>query len=394
LKGNNFFFNIRGKQKISAGGIRKILVTIQYVVSVGMIIATAIIFSQMHFLKNHDLGFIEDNILVINTPDDTSYHKHADKFVASLRDHPGVLGVSATRNVPGYTMGKLMFHVSDTGNMGLKTVDYFAVDHHFFDVLDIQLLAGELFAEGTEKDSVRKYILNEAAVEYLDLDDPVGSKLDATLFEDFNGEVIGVVNNFHSGSLHSEIEPLIFLHWPNKSRYILVKAEPEQQDAVFLHVKSNWHDFNKGHFMHYTYLDQKMKSLYSSDYKMLSLFIYFSIFVIFISSLGLYGLSSFLIEQRIKEIGIRKVLGGSENQITMLLAKDYLKLVLFAGIIASPFVYFLMGSWLDGFAIHVNINGWYFVLGILLIMLFAFLTVLVRSYNAVRRSPAAALKYE
>ncbi|MEJ2595507.1 MAG: FtsX-like permease family protein [bacterium] len=153
-------------------------------------------------------------------------------------------------------------------------------------------------------------------------------------------------------------------------------------------------DYNPGHFLHYTYLDEKIKTLYSSDYKMLSLFIYFSIFVIFISSLGLYGLSSFLIEQRIKEIGIRKILGGSENQITLLLAKDYLKLVLLAGLMASPIVYFLMDSWLDSFAIRISINGWYFLAGIILVMLLAFLTVLIRSYHAVRRSPALALKYE
>ncbi len=394
LKGNNFFFSFRGKQKISAGGIRKILVTIQYIVSVGMIIATAIIFAQMNFLKNHDLGFNQENVLVINTPDDTTYHHRSKEFVENLRKHPGVKAVSATRNVPGYTVGKLMFHVSDTGYMGLRTLDYFGVDHDFFKVLDVNLVEGSFFEHGMEDDTARKYIINEAAVEFLGLSNPIGAKIDATLFEEFNGEVIGIVEDFHSVSLHTDIEPLVFILWPKRSRYILVKSDADQQDAVFHYVKSSWHDYNEGHFMHYTYLDEKMTSLYSSDNKMLMLFIYFSIFVIFISSLGLYGLSSFLIEQRIKEIGIRKVLGGSENQITMLLAKDYLILVLLAGFIASPIVYYLMSSWLEGFAIRVSINGWYFVLGILMIMIFAFLTVLIRSYKAVRRSPAAALKYE
>jgi putative ABC transport system permease protein len=115
---------------------------------------------------------------------------------------------------------------------------------------------------------------------------------------------------------------------------------------------------------------------------------------VFIASLGLYGLSSFLIERRIKEIGIRRVLGGTENQITLLLAKDYLKLVLVAGLIASPLVYVLMNSWLNSFAYHISINGWYFAGGIMVMLLFAFLTVAIRSYKAVRQSPSFALKYE
>ena len=146
--------------------------------------------------------------------------------------------------------------------------------------------------------------------------------------------------------------------------------------------------------MHKTYLDEKLESLYAADYKMLSLFMYFSLFVVFISSLGLYGLSSFLIQQRIKEIGIRKVLGGSEKQITFYLAKDYLKLVFWAGIIASIIVYWPMSRWLENFASHISITGWYFVIGILVVMILSFLTVLIRSYKAVRRSPSLALKYE
>ena len=394
LKGNNFFFNFRGRKKISAGGIRKVLVTLQYIVSTGMIIATAIIYMQMQFLKKHDLGYDEKNVLVINTPDDTTYYHRSGEFVGELLELPGVVSVSSTMNVPGYTTGKLMFHVGDTSNMSLRTVNYYAVDEHFFDVLGLRLLKGNRFTAEMADDTVRKYIVNEAAMRFLGLDEPVGAKLDATLFARFNGEVIGVVNDFHTVSLHSEIQPLVFLLWPKKSRYILVRSNADMEAKVLDEVKATWTKYNPGNYMHYTYLDEKIKTLYSSDYKMLSLFIYFSLFVIFISSLGLYGLSSFLIEQLIKEIGIRKVLGGSENQITVLLAKDYLKLVLLAGLIATPVVYLLMNNWLDGFAMRITINGWYFVVGILLMLLLAFLTVIVRSYHAVRRSPSAALKYE
>lgn len=394
LKGNNFFFSLRGKQKISAGGIRKILVTIQYVVSIGMIISTAIIFSQMNFLKDHDLGFDEQNILVINAPDDTTYMDRAERFAEAMSDHPGILGVSSTHNVPGYTYGKMMYNVGDTANTSVQTIGYYATDHDFFKVLDIPLVEGRFFEYGMEEDSIHKYIVNEAAAAYLGLENPVGAMLDAAIYEESGGEIIGVVKNFHFFSLHSDVEPLVFMLWPKKGRYIIVEIDPDQRRAAHAHVSDTWNEYNEGHFMHKTYLDDKLQSLYAEDKKMLSIFIYFSIFVIFISSLGLYGLSSFLIEQRKKEIAIRKVLGGSENQITFLLAKNYLRLTFIAGLIASPLVYYLMSSWLNTFAFRIEITGWYFVFGILIALIFAFLTVMIRSYNAVRNSPSAALKYE
>lgn len=394
LKGNNFFFSFRGKRKISAGGIRRVLVTVQYVVSIGMIIATAIIYYQLQHLQNLDLGYDSENILVINTPDDTTYHHRSKDFIQALSDHEGVLGVSSTRSVPGYTVGKLMFNLGDTTESDLQTLGFFAVDPNFFDVLDIHLKEGKFFESGMEKDSVRKYIINESAMKYLELDNPIGTKINATIFEEKVGEIIGVVGDFHYSSLHAKVEPLVFLQWAERSRYIIVEIDPAYDETVQAHIVQTWSDYNGDYFMHKTFLKDKLASLYAADYKMLSLFVYFSIFVVFISSLGLYGLSSFLIESRIKEIGIRRVLGGSENQITMLLAKDYLKLVLLAGLIASPPVYFLMSGWLDNFAYHITINGWYFVAGILIMELFAFLTVLIRSYKAVRQSPSFALKYE
>ena len=406
LKGNNFFFSFRGKQKTSAGGIRKILVSVQYIVSIGMIIATAIIFAQMQFLKNNDLGYDAENVLVINTPEDTSYFNRAEEFTDAIAGLDGVLGVSSTRSVPGYTFGKMLYNIGDTSDRLLQTLAFFAVDHHFFDVLDIPLVEGNMFEQGMEKDTVRKYIINESAAAYLNLENPVGTSIDASIYEKFNGVIIGVVKDFHFYSLRTEVEPLIFSYFPKKSRYILVEIDPEQRASVQAHISGVWNEHNKGHFMHTTYLDEKLESLYAADYKMLSLFLYFSLFVVFISSLGLYGLSSFLIEQRIKEIGIRKILGGSENQITFYLAKDYLVLVFFAGIIASFLVYWPMLIWLDNFAYNITISikifgwyfttisGWYFVFGIALVMVLAFLTVLIRSYKAVRQSPSFALKYE
>lgn len=395
LKGNNFFFSIKGKERISTTGIRKILVTVQYFVSIGMIIATAIIYSQMKFLDNLDLGFDKSNIIVINLPQDTLMHTRAADFVAAIRDHPGIEEVSTAMNVPGYTEGKILFRVGDSDTASLQSFSYFAVSENYFNTLKIPLVEGSFFSsEMKNNDSTHKYIINEAAAEYLKLDNPIGSKLNAAIFDDNNGEVVGVVKNFNYTSLHNKVEPLIFMLWPKMSRYMLVKIDQKLHDAAFAHIDKVWEEFNSGQYMHYTLLEDKIKSLYRVDHKMLSLFIYFSLFVIFISSLGLYGLSSLLVEQRTKEIGIRKVLGGSENQIIILLAKDYLLLVLLAGLLVSPLVYYLMNQWLSTFAYTVPISGWYYFFSILAALIVAFFTVYIRSFNVVRNSPSAALKYE
>jgi len=394
LKGNNFLATIRGKQKVSAGGVRKVLVVIQYVVSVGMIIATLIVFYQMRFLKNQDLGFDETNVVVINTPDDTAYFKHAASFITELRSVRGVAGVSSSSNVPGYTYGKALFYVGDSLNSSLKTLGLFIVDTGFFNVLKIPLYEGEFFKSWMVNDTIHYYILNQAAVEALNLDHPLDSAFNASFFEKSRGKIIGVVKNFSYSSLHSSIEPLAVLLYPGESRYLLVRLDEHNKDAAMAGIKKVWNKYNKGRFMHYTFLENKIQSLYAADRKMLSLFSYFTFFVMFISSLGLYGLSSLLIEQRTKEIAIRKVLGGSDRRIILLLVKDYFRLVLIAGLVASPVVYYLMNRWLNTFSVHISMNGWYFVAGILAMMVLALLTVLIRSYHVLRQDPAPALKYE
>jgi putative ABC transport system permease protein len=393
LKGNNFFFSM--KNKISTTGIRKLLVTMQYFVSIGMIISTAIIYTQMKFLDNLDLGFDKKNIAVINLPQDTLMHLRTDDMVKEISEQPGIEEVCMAMNVPGYTEGKILFKVGESDTTSLQSFSYFGVSENYFNTLKIPLVEGSFFtSEMKNDDSTHWYIINEAAAEYLKMENPVGAKLNAAIFDDNKGEIAGVVKNFHHTSLHKKVEPLIFMLWPKKGRYLLVRYEENKQEEAMAQINKIWKEFNPGHFMHYTFLEDKIKSLYRVDQKMLSLFFYFSMFVIFISSLGLYGLSSLLIEQRTKEIGIRKVLGGSEQQIILLLAKDYLVLVLFAGLLVSPAVFYLMNKWLETFAYNVTISGWYYVLSILLALVIAFCTVYIRSFNVVRRSPAAALKYE
>lgn len=394
LKGNSFLIHKLGKQRFSAGILRRILVTVQYIVSIGLIISTLIIYSQMEFLNSHDLGFDKDNIIIVNTPDDSNFRKRLPKFLKTIRKNEAVKDVSSAMNVPGYTESKMMFYIGDTLNQNIQSMNYYNVGYNYFELLKASILEGSHFMQSMYDEEYNHYIINEAAVEFLSLDSALGTKLSISFQDRFmEGEVVGVVKNFHFSSLHREVEPLVFLLNPNVSRYVMVKYKNGQKSRALSHIKEVWDKFNHGSYLHYTTLETKLESLYTRDSNMLSLFIYFAVFVIFISSLGLYGLTSFLIQQRTREIGIRRVLGGSEVRIIMMLAFVYMRVVFIAGIISSALVYFLMSTWLDSFAYHVTINGWYFVVGILLSLLIAFLTVTLSSFRVVSRKPSVAINY-
>jgi putative ABC transport system permease protein len=390
LKGNKLFLSKHGKARFTTGGLRKLLVTIQYIVAIGMIISTIIIYQQMMFLKKQDLGFDSHNVMVINLPQDTAFSERAHEFIDKLADNENIEMLSVAGNLPGYTSGRMMYYTSDSTN--IQSLNFFIVGSHFFKLLGIPLLEGGFFNEDKNHAKDRKYIVNRTAADTLGEDNIIGSILHSTTGS--SGEIIGVVRDFHFSSLYKGIEPLVIMFSDRQARYVLIKIKENKSKDVIGHIASVWNKYNSTQYLHYTFLDQKLESLYKGDYKMLSLFTYFSLFVIFISSLGLYGLSSFLIEQRTKELGIRKVLGGSANNILMLLAKDYLKLVALAGIIASPIVYILLGKWLNMFALSIKMQIWEFAAGIVIVLLIAFITVFIRARKVMHEKPSKSLMVE
>lgn len=387
LRGDKILFSKNSNQHYSGGILRKFLVTIQYVVTIGMIISTIIIFQQMMFLKNYELGFNSEDVMVINLPQDTAFSQRSGDFIKEIQNSNFVEQTTLAGNVPGYTAGRRMFFTEDSSN--IQSINYFMVGHDYFKLLEIPLVEGRFFSKKIDIDKTPKFIINQAAADTLHMLEIIGGSLKTT--SGISGAIVGIVRDFRFSSFYTSIEPLVIILSDKRARYTLVKIKKGKHDEALAHISKVWNKYNKSQYLHYTYLDNKLKSLYSGDYKMLSLFIYFSIFVIFIASLGLYGLSSFLIEQRTKELGIRKVLGGSANNILLLLVKDYLKLVLLAGFIASPVVYLLMGKWLKMFAISIEMNVWYFIIGILSSLLIAFSTVFIRVYRVIKQSPSLSL---
>lgn len=392
LRGNNLFLKHRGKQRFTASGMRRLLVVIQYLVAIGMFISTLIMADQIHFVETRPTGFNKENVLVVNRPPDTAFRSRTAGFVQTLKENHAIKEVVTTANLPGYLSGKLLYGIGDTALNNIKSINTFFVGENFFHLLEIPVVRGRLFSNRPANDSVEEVILNESAVKLLRLKHPIGYALNSPFTK--KGKIIGVVKDFNFASLHKKVEPLAFLMRPNAVQYIVLRIDPRHKKEAVNHLRRTWKAFNPGYSLHYTFLKSKLESLYQGDQKILSLFIYFTLFVMLISSLGLYGLSAFLMEQRSKEIGIRKVLGGSDNRIIFLMAKEHMILVLVAGLLIVPLVYIFMNRWLNGFAYHIHLHACYFIAGIVLVALIAFVTVLFQSIQIVRKSPSVSLKYE
>ena len=392
LGGRGLILRSNKKHVFTTVRLRKFLVVVQYLVAIGVIISTLIIAAQVHYVKNRPLGFDKKDVVVINSPADTSFRSRAANFIMALKTDTNIEQVTTASSLPGYLTEKILVRSGDSAVGHLQTLDGFFVGYHYFDLLKIPLVKGKYFSAVKPNDSVEPFIVNEAAIRFLGLKHPLGSFLYTPYAK--KGRIIGVVKNFNFSSLHQKVEPLIFVLRPQFIQYVVVRINPHKKKEALAHIRNVWKKYNKGYTMYYTFLDQKLDTLYRSDQKMLSLFFYFSLFVILISALGLFGLSSFLIEQRSKEISIRKVLGGSEKQIVLMLVKEYLVLVLIAGALISPVVYYFIGKWLNSFAYHIHLSLCYFVAGILLVLLIAFFTVLLQALFMVRKRPVDALKYE
>lgn len=391
LKGGSLRLN-SGTFKFSAASIRKGLVVLQFTISISMLIGTWVVFEQLQFMRHRDLGFEKNNIMVINLPSDTSMAGRLETFISELRNYSGIEMVSATNNLPGYNHGRLLFFVDENGQWVNKTMNLFAVDDRLDELLELEMKAGRFFSEDYAHDDTAAFVVNEAAVKFLGLDNPVGHKMYCGL--GVNGRIVGVVKNFNYASLQKPVEPLVLIYKPQWLNRIAVKIPPASLKKTMDFVETKWMEFNQKYPFSFSFLDANFDLQYDRERRLLSIFGYFAILIVIISAMGLLGLASFTTEQRTREIGIRKVLGSTENQITGQLVREFLGLILIAGAISIPASYLLMSSWLDGFAHRIRLHWYYFVASLLGAVAIAILTVIYQSVKAARSNPVDVLKYE
>jgi hypothetical protein len=384
---------LRGTMR-SAGAnpfFRKSLVIFQFSLSVFLIIGTIVISRQLSYMKNLNLGFNQDHIIHLSIHGEL--HDKYDAIRERFLQNPDVLHVTASMALPTdiqSSPGTPEWEGKDPDvKMEIKA-DF--VDYDYFETFDLPLVEGRSFSKDYATDMETAFIVNEVAVRRMGWADPVVGKRFG--FWDIDGQIIGVMKDAHFQSLHHKIEPLVFKMFRPWLRRMYVKFRADNISGTLRSLEKTWNEMNLGYPFEYRFLDEDFEDLYRSEARLGSIFRAFAALGVFIACLGLFGLASFVAEQRTKEIGIRKVLGSSTIGIIALLNREFFRWVLVANLIAWPAAYFAMRQWIQKFAYRENITIGIFVLAGSIGLAVALVTVSVQSMKAARANPVESLKHE
>ena len=371
---------------------RNILVIFQFAISAFLIIGTLIISAQLNYLNERKLGLMSDQVVAVPIRDSVVQSSYKSVKTELLKNN-GILSVSAVSNLPGKNFNQNP--IQWKGDDDRVDVSEMSVDHDFFTTLGIRVLNGRTFSLEREADEQVSFILNEEAASRIDWNSAIDQEV--TWYPDEEGRVgtvIGVVENFHFQSLHKNIEPLIILLIPDAFNYFLVKISTEDINGSLEHLKETYERLDPNNDFTYFFLDDEFAKLYKSEEKVQTIFSYATLLSIFVSCLGLFGLSAYDAERRTKEIGIRKVNGASITNILVLLSRDFSRWIIIAFLIACPFGYFLMQNWLESFAYKTGISFWIFILSGALVIMIGLAAVSIQAIKAARRNPVDSLRYE
>lgn len=371
--------------------MRNALVVFQFTVSVVLIIGTLVVYRQLNYIQNKNLGFNKDQVVVIKKADDIGQKIRAYK--QELLRLPGVLSASNSSNLIGDFFGDDLYRQIDQPKEKNQLIWRMWTDKDYSKTYELEFIEGRFFSEESQEGR-REVVLNESGAKILGYEEAVGQRIIDTEGRDF--AIIGVVKDFHFESLHKELNPLIIHPYSPRSngRYLSVRIRAENIKETLAAMKKSWEKYALNQAFEYEFFDDHFAQLYRSEEKTGKIFFSFSFLAVFIASLGLFGLTAFITQQRTKEIGIRKVLGASVPGIIFLFGRQFTKWVLVANIIAWPLAYFAMNKWLENFAYRTSIGVGTFVLSALLALLIALFTVSVQSVRAAVSDPVNSLRYE
>lgn len=367
---------VKGKQ---GSGLRKFLVVLQFVISVVLIIGTMVVYQQLEFIQNVDLGYNWDNIIYTSASGEKS-----QTFVNELREQAGVINVGLSNRHPAYVL-------SSTSGIGWPgknpdeavLIHYMGMDEHYIPTMEMKVIEGRAF---TYSDSA-VVMINEKAKEIMGLKDPVGQIITAS------GEmkIVGVLEDFNFKSIHTAIEPMIIFKLSGVSQ-IYIKYEHREAENIVSTVGAVWSRHFPDREFDYYFLDEDFDELYQAEQRTSTLSTYFAVLAIIISCLGLFGLVSYATEQRTKEVGIRKVLGASVRSLFLLLTGDFTRLVVISLFISIPVAWYVMSKWLDGFAYRIDLSAWIFIFSGATALAIALITVSYQSIRASVSNPVRALR--
>ncbi len=394
LKGNMLS---TGKGKFN---LRNALVVFQFFIAVILIACTFVIFNQMNFLKDKDLGVNTEQVVVVPIEGGNVANQY-ETIRQELLRNPGVLSVTASNNHPAERVGSWRRYRVD-GQDDAVSAPTVIIAHDYFETLEATIVEGRSFDRDHPTDYTEAYVLNEAAVKFFNIEDPVGKDLLGRAFtgsqwSSKNAKIIGVVKDFHMASLHSEVRPTVFSLSSEATtglNYIDVRIAPENIRATIQHLEATWQQFAPEVPFQYSFMDEDIDAHYVAEDQFLSVFTTFAFLSILIGCLGLFGLTAFIMKRRTKEIGIRKVLGAEIPRLVGVLSKDFLKLVLLANILGWPLAFFMMDRWLQNFAYSAGIPLWTFAFTGLGALVIAFVSVAYHSIKTANTNPINSIRYE
>ncbi len=385
-------------QKGGSGILRKVLVVFQFFIATAMIIGTIIVSQQLSYLRNKDLGFDMENMMVLELQD-SAFRAKAGAFREELLQNPNILGVTNSIGVPGRnTWIQVVRMEKDSGWIDESSI-ITVVDYHYFDVYDIEFKLGRPFDEKMGTDLEEAVVVNETLVKtYGWEDEPLGKMIHWGFNLDGTGgkkmKVIGVVKDYHFRSLHNRIQPQLMMLADFDKGNLSIRMKGDNIGETINFIEEKWNTFDSRRPFTYRFLEDTWDEMYTNEKNLGIIFRIATILTIFIALLGLLGLSSFVAEQRTREIGIRKVLGASVSNISRLLYRDFALLIGIAFILAIPVAWYVLDLWLQNFAFHIRVGLFAFILGGILALLVGLLSISFHILRVANTNPVEAIKHE
>ncbi len=374
--------------------LRKILITFQFIISIVMIVGTIVVLDQLEYMQNKNLGFEKEHVVVVRMPDDEVL-KGYRAYKNAVLQYPEIVNVSTSTSVPGGQPSLNLVTPEGVQEDESPVYQVIWADFDFVETLDIKIASGRKFSTAFATDS-SACLINETAVRSLGWETPIGKTIRFTGAPDTNPShtVIGVMADFHNQSLRQRVEPLMVLfNAPSVFMVIRIQGQNLSRGMEVLH--DQWRQTYPNHpAMDYSFLDEDLEQLYQAERRLGSVFIIGAALSILIACLGLFGLSSYMAEQRTREIGIRKVLGATIPNVILLLSRDFTKLILLAFVIGAPVSYYAMGTWLEDFPYRIDLSAWVIMFSGLTALVIAWLTVGYQALKAATANPVDAVHGE
>ncbi|MDZ4699141.1 MAG: ABC transporter permease [Rhodothermales bacterium] len=392
---------LKGQFTTGARGLwmRRVLVVTQFAISMMLLVGTGVMYNQLRFMQERDLGFRGAQAVVL--PIETeAMRRHYPALSDALQAHPGVEHVAAGNGVPGRFMNDTVFRPEGGTNEDLKNLKVASISDTYIETLGLEMAAGRPFSSDVTSDSTQAFLLNETGARLFGWspEEAVGKKVAWVSRNDDGTDemrtVVGVVRDFHLESMQLEIKGMIFYPGPQAFTNVVVRVRPGDMPATLAFLESTWTTYEPGFPFRYFFLDEDFGRLFERERRLGQMFTGFTALAILIACLGLFGLASFITQQRTKEIGVRKVLGASVPVILLMLSREFTRMVLWACVLAFPVAWFVMDRWMDGFAYRTELGWGVFALAGLATLLIAWLTVGYQSIKAALADPVKSLRYE